>query len=192
MSERENLIAEAHDLELEFKGNISNVKLAAMIAEAKGLPAPVDEVAPPGPAIKDDPEVTEETTVETTEEVVETTPTKDKNPKKESPAAAAFTGRRKMIADARERAFKTRVVTITNKDSRENEFMTTAYLSFENQHFGLSKLVPLDVAVELEEALIKVAKSTVMTLHKDEIIGGKRTGNKVATTVKKFAISYGE
>jgi len=31
-----------------------------------------------------------------------------------------------------------------------------------------------------------------MTLHKDEIIDGKRTGNKVATRVKKYAISYGE
>jgi hypothetical protein len=97
---------------------------------------------------------------------------------------------RRKIAEARKKAFKTHVVTLTNKDSRENDVMTTVILIFENQHFGLSKIVPLDVPVELEKALIDIAESTRITLHKDEIVSGKRTGNKVPVSVKKFAISY--
>ena len=100
--------------------------------------------------------------------------------------------RRRATRIAKEKAFSTSVVTITNRDNRENDFMTTAYLSFENQFFGLSKLVPLDIPVELEQGLINVAEATMIVLHKDEIIEGTRTGNKVPVQVKKFAISYGK
>jgi len=87
---------------------------------------------------------------------------------------------------------KTRIVTITNKDNRDNDFTTTASLSFENQFFGLAKNVPLDVPVELEQALIDIAESTIITHHKDEIVDGKRTGNKVPVSVKKYVVSYGK
>jgi hypothetical protein len=97
---------------------------------------------------------------------------------------------RRKIAEARKKAFKTHIVTLTNKDSRENDVMTTVNLSFENQYFGLSKIIPLGVPVELEKALIDIAESTRITLHKDEVVSGKRTGNKVPVSVKKFAISY--
>ena len=92
----------------------------------------------------------------------------------------------------KKRAFKTTVITLTNKDNRENDVVTTAYLSFENQYFGLSKIVPLDIPVELEAALIAIAERSMITLHKDEIIDGKRTGNKTPVRVKKYAISYGK
>jgi hypothetical protein len=85
---------------------------------------------------------------------------------------------------------KTSIVTITNKDNRENDVMTSVYLSFENQYFGLSKQVPLDLPVELENSLIKIAEGVRITLHKDEVRDGRRTGNKIPTSVKKFAISY--
>lgn len=181
MSNREDMIAEATDLGIEFKGNISNIKLAQLIAEYKGQPAPVEETAPAGPAI--DPEYLDE------EEEVEAEET--------SAAAVAkarvqdkFARQRELVAKAKAKAMKTHVVTITNKDNRENDVMTTAYLSFENQHFGLARLVPLDVPVQLEAALIHIAANCTMTMHKDEIVDGRRTGNKVPTRVKKYAISY--
>lgn len=178
-TERQDLVAEANDLELEFKGNISNVKLKALVAEAKGEPPPVEEIAPASPKAKPDPE-TDESEVET-EEVL-------------SPARAVAKRRyqikRERISKAKKAAFRTQVVTLTNKDNRENDMMTTAFLGFENQHFGLSKLVPLDVPVQLETSLIAIAAATTMTLHKDEIVDGKRTGNKKAIRVKKYAISY--
>ena len=171
------MIARANDLGLEFPGNISNVKLTALLAEASGDPVPVEDAAPAGPAVKaEEPEYDEN-------DVSEKTPAR-------RAVIAKNLRRRKIIADAKAKAFRTHIVTITNKDNRENDVMTTAYLAFENQHFGLSKLVPLDVPVELEEALIKIAASCTMTMHKDEIVKGRRTGNKVTTSVKKYAISY--
>lgn len=174
--ERKELLDEANELGLEFPANIPTTKLKAMVAEEKGEPLPVEEEAPPSPAVKE-----ESKSDKSDEEKTETTSSKP-----------ILSKRRAAIQKAKEKAFKTKIVTITNKDSRENEFMTTVYLSFENQYFGLSKIVPLDTPVELEEALIHIAESTMMTLHKDEIINGKRTGNKVTTRVKKFAISYGQ
>lgn len=167
MSKRSDLLKIANELGLEFKKNISSVKLAVMIAESKGEPKPIVETAPKSPKIKEQ-EVTQNINLL----------------KKQR--------RHKVITDAKIAAFRTKIVTITNKDNRENDVMTTVYLSFENQHFGLSKLVPLDIPVELEVSLISIAEGSMMTLHKDEIVGGRRTGNKVPTRTKKFAISYSQ
>ncbi|WAK44647.1 hypothetical protein vBAmePPT11V19_00021 [Alteromonas phage vB_AmeP_PT11-V19] len=98
--------------------------------------------------------------------------------------------RRQFIAERKRAAMATKVVTITNKDPRENDVATTAPLSFENQHYSVAKNVPLDVPVELEQALINVAESTIITLHKDEVINGKRTGNKIPVPVNKYIVSY--
>jgi len=100
--------------------------------------------------------------------------------------------KRQKIRAHQEAAFKTRVVTITNKDPRDSAVANTAHLSFENNHFGLAKNVPLDIPIELEVALIKIAASALMPLHKREYVDGKDTGNMVTVRVKKYAISYGE
>lgn len=122
------------------------------------------------------------------EKIAASTPKKEESVSSKQLSLAEL--RRNITKKAKKKAFATRVITITNKDNRENDVMTTAYLSFENQHFGLSKLVPLDIPVELEQGLIDVAETTMITLHKDEIVKGRRTGNKVAVRVKKFAVSY--
>ncbi len=164
--ERSVLVEQANELGLEFAKNISTKKLAEMIQEAQG------------PAVKPEEEL-----------IVE------------APATASYPGtrtltkqqlRRKKISERKAAAMKTRIVTITNKDNRDNDFTTTASLSFENQFFGLAKNVPLDVPVELEQALIDIAESTIITHHKDEIVDGKRTGNKVPVSVKKYVVSYGK
>ena len=111
---------------------------------------------------------------------------------KAKPASKRPLTLREKVKAAKDKAFKTSVVTITNKDNRENSIMTTVHLSFENQHFGLSKIVPLDIPVELEDSLIRLAENTMMTLHKEEIVNGARTGNKIAVSVKKFAVSYAQ
>jgi len=174
-NEREDLLEQANELGLDFPSNVKTTKLQAMVAEAKGEPAPVEESAPPSPAVKADAQ--EESKEEASQ-------------KASTAKQSAYAAKRARIANAKKKAFATQVVTLTNKDNRENDLMTTVYLSFENQHFGLSKIVPLDVPVELENALIKIAERTMITLHKDEIVDGKRTGNKRPVRVKKFAISY--
>ena len=180
-TEREDLLTEANNLGLEFQPNIPSKKLAAKIAEAKGEPPAVEETAPPSPAAE-----------APTEPEADEAPTESKDVTKKDRPLTEYELKRKKIAAAKKRAMKTRVVTITNKDNRENDIMTTVYLSFENQYFSLSKIVPLDIPVQLENSLIKIAEKTMMTLHKDEIKDGKRTGNKQPVRVKKFAVSYGQ
>ena len=103
---------------------------------------------------------------------------------------SAEVAERKMIAAAKDAAMQTKIVTISSNDKRDNDVTTSVYLSCENQHFGIAKYVPLDIPVELEVCLIEVAKSVFITLHKDEIIDGRRTGNKIPQSVRKFNISY--
>lgn len=182
MTERNEMIAEAQDLEISFPGNISNIKLAAMLAEHKGLPIPdTSNVPPAGPAVKAEPE----------EDSIKDININAKESHRIVMRATALS-RRKYVKEQKKIAFKKQVVTLTNKDPRDNNVTTTAYLSFENQYFGIARLVPLDIPVELEVSLIKIASSCIMTLHKDEIIDGKRTGNKVPVRVKKYAISYSQ
>ena len=164
MSEREDLISKANDLGLEFKKNIPTSKLKAIIAESSG------------PAVKAEEPVAEEVTAPVAKATAKVLTVEQK--------------RRQFIAMRKAKATKTRVVTITNKDNRDNDVTTTAPLSFENQYFGVAKNVPLDVPVELEQALIDIAESTTITQHKDEVVNGKRTGNKVPIATKKYVVSY--
>ena len=161
-AERQALLDKANDLGLEFKGNISSKKLQEMIDEAAG-PAIAAKY------LEGEPEVVQVARAE---------------------KQSAKMTHRQFVKKRKDEAMKTRVVTITNKDPRDNEHTTTAHLSFENQHFGVAKIVPLDIAVELEQALIDIAESTRITQHRDEIVNGKRTGNKVPVSVKKYVISY--
>lgn len=94
------------------------------------------------------------------------------------------------IAEMKKKALKKRIVTVSSNDKRDSEYTTTAYLSVSNQYMDIAKLVPLDIPVELEQCLISVAKTATITLHKDEIRDGRRTGNKVAVSVRKYNVSY--
>ena len=155
MSYRDDVIAVAKGLGLEFPSNIPTDKLVEKITEAGGtLPENKDEQKP----------------------------TESARPKT----------LREIVAEARKQAFTTRVVTITNKDSRESDVASAAYLSCQNEYFELSKAVPLDVAVELEQCLIDVALATNITLHRSEIVNGRDTGNKVPVSVKKYTISFAD
>jgi len=201
MSDRDELIKQAEELGLDFPKNIPGEKLSKMVDEALE-PKQNETLAEPDPEYdkltdeelkveEDEKAATEKADKEEAEAVAELQKSVQKTEKDnagQKPSKRMLM--RRKIAAARKSAFKTHIVTLTNKDSRENDVMTTVNLSFENQHFGLSKIVPLDVPVELEKALIDIAESTRITLHKDEIVSGKRTGNKVPVSVKKFAISY--
>jgi len=201
MSDRDELMKQAEELGLDFPKNIPSEKLSRMVDNAL-LSEEAETTTQPNE--EDDDLTDEEMKVERDEKAA-----MEKAAKEEAEAVAELqksmkktekedTDRkpskrmlmRRKIAEARKKAFKTHIVTLTNKDSRENDVMTTVNLSFENQYFGLSKIIPLDVPVELEKALIDIAESTRITLHKDEVVSGKRTGNKVPVSVKKFAISY--
>ena len=159
----EELKAEAEGLGIEFKGNTSKVKLAEMIEAYYESQSADDLVA------------------EVQEEPV---------PVEAPQAPITLNKKQAIIVESKRKAMKTSVVRITSNDKRDNDVVTTAYLSAENEYFGKSKLIPLDTPVELEECLIKVAKSSRITLHVDEVVDGKRTGNKVPKSVRKYNVSY--
>ncbi len=164
IKEREELVAEADALGIKYNDRIGDVKLADKIElHYKSLSA--------GDSIK----VKEEVEAE---------------PKAKSKGKSKEDIFREHVAKRKVAAMKTRVVTISSNDKRDSEWTTTAYLSVENQHFGMSKIIPLDIAIELEACLIKNAKDTMIVLHRDEIIEGRRTGNKTPQNVRKFNISY--
>jgi len=201
MSDRDELMKQAEKLGLDFPKNIPSEKLSRMVDNAL-LSEENETTAQPNEedydltdeemkVEKDEKAAMEKAAKEEAEAVAELQKSMKKTEKEDTdrkPSKRMLM--RRKIAEARKKAFKTHIVTLTNKDSRENDVMTTVNLSFENQYFGLSKIIPLDVPVELEKALIDIAESTRITLHKDEVVSGKRTGNKIAVSVNKFAISY--
>jgi hypothetical protein len=201
MSDRDELMKQAEKLGLDFPKNIPSEKLSRMVDNAllseeaettTQLNEEDDDLTDEEMKVeKDEKAAMEKAAKEEAEAVAELQKSMKKTEKEDTdrkPSKRMLM--RRKIAEARKKAFKTHIVTLTNKDSRENDVMTTVNLSFENQYFGLSKIIPLDVPVELEKALIDIAESTRITLHKDEVVSGKRTGNKVPVSVKKFAISY--
>lgn len=161
----EELKAEADVLGVEYSKNIGAAKLAEKIEAYYTSQSAGDFVK-----VKEEPK----------EEV---------NPEVKGKDSTEVT-ERKAIAAFKAAAMETKIVTISSNDKRDNDVVTSVYLSAENQHFGIAKYVPLDIPVELEVCLIDVAKSTYITLHKDEIVDGRRTGNKVPQSVRKFTISY--
>lgn len=172
------MIDEANDLGIEFPGNISNKKLASLLANF-GEDDPLAETPPPSPAVKS------ESSVDDEDDVIESA--RDIAMKRRE---NAHQKRRRQIAEAKKKAMKTSIVTLTNKDSRENENVTSAYLSVQNLHFARSRYVPLDVPIELEHCLIRCAESCMVTIHRDEMKNGRPTGNKITRRVPKYAVSH--
>lgn len=113
------------------------------------------------------------------------TETKDE----EKPVVSNGKSMGEIARELKEKALKTKVVRITNNDKRDNSVTNTVYLSAENQYWGISKIVPLDEPVELEQCLINCAKNIEIMNHVDEVVEGKRTGNKVFRMVKKYSVS---
>jgi len=96
------------------------------------------------------------------------------------------------VAKAKAAAFKTRVVTITSNDKRDSNVETTVIATCENQYFGLTKILPLNVPIEVEQCLIDTIKEIKIPLHVPETINGRQTGNSVLSETNKYNISYEE
>lgn len=168
------LKTEAIGLGIEFKGNISRQDLSQLIEDHYENQAADDLV-----------QEAEDVPDEEPEDIVEVV-VKSSNSNRKSKEEILRTA----VVEARKQAFKKHKVRITSNDKRDNEYVTTAYLGFENQYFSLDRIVPLDVPVELEECLINIAKTAPLTLHKDEIVNGKRTGNKIPVQTRKYNVGY--
>ena len=171
----EELRAEADVLGIEYPKTMGAAKLAQKIEEHyRAIEGEADiAVAKEEPA---------------EEEVVDLAPKGGKPSGKKDPEAAW----REHVAAKKKAALSKRVVTLTSNDKRDNDVVTAEYISVENQYFAISRLVPLDVPVELEQCLIDQAEATMIPMAVDEYVNGQRTGNKVTRMVKKFNVSYGK
>lgn len=97
-----------------------------------------------------------------------------------------------LINKIKEEALKTKVVTLTYNDPRDNIFVTSAYLTCENQYFAVSRIVPLNVPVQLEKCLIDTASEAQVCIHIPQVDSkGKETGNSVPKMINKYTITYG-
>ncbi|OUT06899.1 hypothetical protein [Campylobacter concisus] len=114
----------------------------------------------------------------------------ENNEEVETSEVEEVTNLQALVASVKKEAFKTRVVTITSNDKRDNDVTNAVMLTCENQFFNLSKVVPLNVPVELEQCLIDSAKDVRIPIHSDEVINGRRTGNAKVELVNKYNISF--
>lgn len=166
----DELRAEADVLGIEYPKTMGAAKLAQKIEEHYRAGELADAV---------------QTIDEALEEVAEVSEMKNGGSKK--PAGDPW---KEHVAKRKAEALKKYVVTITSNDKRDNDVVTSEYISVENQFFAIGRIVPLDIPVELEHCLIEQAKATMIPMAVDEIVGGQRTGNKVTKMIKKFSVSY--
>lgn len=166
MTKLETLKKEAESLGIEFAKNIGEAKLQDKIDQHYENLAAESSV-----------EVKEEDVV--VDEV-------------DAPAVKRAKGIQEIARDLKKAALVKKRVTITSNDQRDNHVADTCYLACENQFWGISKIVPLNIQVELEQCLIDTAAEIIITRHDDEIVDGKRTNNKTVRQVKKYVISYAQ
>ena len=96
-----------------------------------------------------------------------------------------------LATEAKAKAFKTKIVTITSNDKRDNSETNSIYVTCENQFFSKSRVVPLDIAIELEQCLIDTIREIKMVIHKPELVNGKPTRNHIPVEVRKYSIVEG-
>lgn len=93
----------------------------------------------------------------------------------------------KYAKKAEEDARKTRIVTITDNDQRENNQTTVAVVNCSNIHFDLgTAYIPLNIPVEIKQGHLNVLSETEIPLH----VKDPKTNLSTLTMRKRFAISY--
>ena len=144
MSEKlDELKQEAKELGINFSANIGEAKLEAKIEEFYK---------------------SQETLEEEIQKDVETKVTEEKSEVRSAVSGKKTKGER--IAEARERATKTRVVTIIDNDQRVNNQTTSCTVNCSNEYFDLGQMVlPLNTPVEVSQGHIDVLKEVMIPQH---------------------------
>lgn len=94
--------------------------------------------------------------------------------------------------DVKKRAFTKRKVTITYNDKRDNNEVTDAYLTCENEFFSIARYVPSDMAVELEQCLIDTAKEARITTYRADLVKGTKSKSNTPIILPKYNVAYVE
>ena len=168
MSKIEELKQEAAELGISFQPNIGADKLQAKIDEWY-----VSQETS-GNGIQD--AVKKQEAMEQSEEKSAVKDNDDAN-----------THMNKYAKKAEEDARKTRIVTITDNDQRENNQTTVAVVNCSNIYFDLgTAYIPLNVPVEIKQGHLNVLSETEIPLH----VKDPKTNLSTLTMRKRYAISY--
>jgi hypothetical protein len=90
------------------------------------------------------------------------------------------------ITAAKTAAYKTSIVTITDKDQRENSRTTCCTANCSNDYFdlGTRTKIPLNEAIELEQGFIDVLRSVHITFHTLD----PKTGLSKLKTIQRYSV----
>lgn len=143
MATLQELKQEATELGIEYSANIGAAKLAEKIeAYYKS----------------------QETSGEEILAAVEAKEAEEKS--EEKPAVKGKSGKYARAKEAEERARKTKIVTITDNDTRENNQTTVAIANCTNMYFDLGTVyIPLNVPVEVRQGHLDVLAGVEIPLH---------------------------
>lgn len=167
MATLDELKQEAAELGITHSANIGADKLAAKIEEFYK---------------------SQETSGQEIQELVEKKEAEEKSEdKKEKSAVKGSVSRLERARIAEERARETRIVTITDNDSRENNQTTVAVANCSNVYFDLGTVyIPLNVPVEVKQGHIDALQGVEIPMHAKD----PKSGLNTTVIRRRYSISF--
>ena len=164
MSTLQELKQEATDLGIEYSANIGATKLAEKI---------------------EDYYKSRETSGEEIQAAVAAKEAKEQS--EEKPAVKGKEDKYARAKKAEERARQTRIVTITDNDTRENNQTTVAIANCSNLYFDLGTVyIPLNIPVEIKQGHLDTLANLEIPLH----VKDAKSGLFKTEVRKRYSISY--
>lgn len=164
MSTLQELKQEATDLGIEYSANIGATKLAEKI---------------------EDYYKSQETSGEEIQAAVAAKEAKEQS--EEKPAVKGKEDKYARAKKAEERARQTRIVTITDNDTRENNQTTVAIANCSNLYFDLGTVyIPLNIPVEIKQGHLDTLANLEIPLH----VKDAKSGLFKTEVRKRYSISY--
>ena len=164
MSTLQELKQEATDLGIEFSANIGATKLAEKI---------------------DSYYKSQETSGEEIQAAVKAKEAEEKS--EDKPAVKGREDRFARAKRAEDRARQTKIITITDNDTRENNQTTVAIANCSNLYFDLGTVyIPLNIPVEVKQGHIDVLANVEIPLH----VKDAKSGLFKTEVRKRYSISY--
>ena len=164
MSTLQELKQEATDLGIEYSANIGATKLAEKI---------------------EDYYKSQETSGEEIQAAVAAKEAKEQS--EEKPAVKGKEDKYARAKKAEERARQTRIVTITDNDTRENNQTTVAIANCSNLYFDLGTVyIPLNIPVEIKQGHLDTLANLEIPLH----VKDAKSGLFKTEVRKRYSIGY--
>lgn len=90
-------------------------------------------------------------------------------------------------AEMEKAARKLRKVTVHYNDPRDSHMVTSAAVQVANPYFALGKIIPLDMTIELEQALCDTLSEALIQVH---VPDEKNPGLMKSKMIKKYSVIF--